>query len=159
MPHLPKCTWRTFSTITVTCICLGTHHILPLSVFLTLCCIIQCLVQQMVKSKLVSELVICHFFHAIPLWFPLGAITQLGGGTIFRFYHPNKAAQLREQHQVQTIPKTTRDKPCCVLILSCYFCKADGASFRKVPATTAFSAGNFVKASQHHALCSHNYQL
>ncbi|XP_035848117.1 uncharacterized protein kif16bb isoform X1 [Sander lucioperca] len=28
-----------------------------------------------------------------------GAITQLGGGTIFRFYHPNKAAQLREQHQ------------------------------------------------------------
>ncbi|TDH01119.1 hypothetical protein EPR50_G00176740 [Perca flavescens] len=28
-----------------------------------------------------------------------GAITQLGGGTIFRFYHPNEAAQLRQQRQ------------------------------------------------------------
>ncbi|KAA8583961.1 hypothetical protein FQN60_015169, partial [Etheostoma spectabile] len=31
---------------------------------------------------------------------PTGAITQLGGGTIFRFYHPKEAAPLREQHQI-----------------------------------------------------------
>ena len=103
---------------------------------------------------------IIYTFDLFPL-LPPGAIIRLGRGTVLRFNHPNEAAHLKENCQVQKDSKTITNKPCCVLVLFCCFCKAEGASLRKRCCLKCifFPADNFVKASQHHALCIHYYQL
>lgn len=83
---------------------------------------------------------------------PLGAITQLGRGTILRFNHPAQAARLRQTRQVQTVTQAATDNSLCVHILFCCFCKPREKKKRCCP-----NCISFCKSKSASYTCFYNY--